>query len=40
MPPATGVGVGVDRAVMLLLGVSSIKDILLFPQTRPKERPG
>ncbi|MCI4345200.1 MAG: lysine--tRNA ligase [Thermoplasmata archaeon] len=36
MPPATGVGIGIDRAVMRLLGVSSIKEVRLFPQTRPK----
>jgi lysyl-tRNA synthetase, class II len=36
MPPATGVGIGIDRAVMLLLGVTSIKEIRLFPQTRPR----
>ncbi|MCI4364207.1 MAG: lysine--tRNA ligase [Thermoplasmata archaeon] len=40
MPPATGVGIGVDRAVMLLLGVSSIKEIRLFPQTRPRADTG
>lgn len=40
MPPATGVGLGVDRAIMFLLGVESIKEILLFPQTRPNRRAG
>ncbi|MCW6167508.1 MAG: lysine--tRNA ligase [Thermoplasmatales archaeon] len=34
MPPATGIGIGIDRLVMALLGATSIKDILLFPQTR------
>ncbi|HEV2449090.1 MAG TPA: lysine--tRNA ligase [Thermoplasmata archaeon] len=38
MPPATGVGLGVDRAIMFLLGIESIKEILLFPQTRPTRR--
>jgi lysyl-tRNA synthetase, class II len=38
MPPATGVGLGVDRAIMFLLGVESIKEIVLFPQTRPTKR--
>lgn len=34
MPPATGIGLGVERIVMALLGVESIKDVLLFPQVR------
>ncbi|MFZ1023807.1 MAG: lysine--tRNA ligase [Thermoplasmata archaeon] len=34
MPPATGVGLGVDRIVMALLGVPSIKEVILFPQRR------
>ncbi len=36
MPPATGVGVGVDRIVMGLTGAASIKDVLLFPLVRPR----
>lgn len=35
MPPTAGVGIGLDRLIMLMTNNDSIKDILLFPQMRP-----
>jgi len=37
MPPAGGIGIGIDRMIMILLGQESIRDIIFFPTMKPQQ---
>ena len=39
MPPTSGMGIGMDRLVMLMTGQSTIQEVLFFPQMRPEKTP-
>ena len=39
MPPTSGIGIGIDRLVMLMTGKTVIQEVLLFPQMRPEAKP-
>lgn len=39
MPPTSGIGIGMDRLVMLMTGQTAIQEVLFFPQMKPEKKP-
>ena len=37
MPPMSGLGVGIDRLIMLAYNTSSLRDVILFPTMKPED---
>ena len=38
MPPTSGIGIGIDRLVMLMTGKEYIQEVMLFPQMKPEPK--
>lgn len=38
MPPTSGIGIGIDRLVMLMTGQTTIQEVLFFPQMKPESK--
>ena len=38
MPPTSGMGIGMDRLVMLMTGQTTIQEVIFFPQMRPEKK--